>query len=205
MAYNADGLQIIGIGGAIAETFPTAGTCRKVYQYVTNDSLATILTNAYFDGIAGDPLVEGDLILCTFEIDGEFSGGAVLYVEVGSTDVTVVPLNGTPFGTATTSGNIGNSGVSTVGTTTGALTYNLDAPAKGVRKVLRMAAANTTGPATKVSTTGSGATVNGTTDNVINFAVGNGTAGITCELLGLSATAWQIIGTYPGSTYVLTT
>jgi hypothetical protein len=205
MSYNADGLQLLGIGGAIAETFPTAGTVRKVYSYVTNDSMATILTDAYFDGINGDPLVEGDLILVAFEIDGEFSGAATLFVEVGGSDVTVVPLESTPFGTATTSGNIGNSGVSYVGSTTAALVYNLDAPAKGVRKILRTAHAGTTGPATKVSTTGSGATVNGTTDAVINFALGNGTAGITCELLGLSATAWQIIATYPGSTYVLTT
>ena len=205
MAYNADGLQLLGIGGAIAETFPTAGTVRKVYSYVTNDTLATVLANAYFDGINGDPLVEGDLIICSYDIDGEFSGNVVLYVEVGGGDVTVVPINATPFGTATTSGNIANAGVSLVGTTTGALTYNMDAPAKGVRKILRIAHAGTTGPATKVSTTGAGATVNGTTDTVINFALGNGTAGVTCELLGLSATAWQIIGTYPGSTYVLTT
>lgn len=204
MAYNADGLQLIGIGGAIAETFPTAGTVRKVYSYVSNDTLAAVLTDGYFDVIAGDPLVEGDLILCSYDIDGT-SGSVALFVSVGGSDVTVLPMNAAPMGTASTSASIANSGVTLVGSTTGALVYNMDAPAQGVRKILRVAHPGTTGPSTKVSTTGGGATVNGTTDTVINFALGNAATGITCELLGLSATAWQIIGVYPGSTYVLTT
>ena len=201
MAYNADGLQLIGIGGAIAETFPTPGTCRKVYSYVTNDSLSTVLTDAYFDGINGDPLVEGDLILCTYEVDGQFSGAVSLYVSVGSTDVTVIPLSSTPFGTATTTASLGNSGVSTVGSTTGALTYHLDAPAAGVRKTLLRRDAATTGPITTVSSTAAGATFDGT-NGTLSFAVGNGAAGIAVELVGISSTRWQVCSVYPGSTYV---
>lgn len=202
MAYNADGLQIIGIGGAIAETFPTAGTCRKVYSYVTNDSLATVLTDAYFDGINGDPLVEGDLILCSYDIDGEYSGNATLLVTVGGSDVTVVPVGSTPFGTATTSGTLSNSGVSTIGSTTGAVTYHMEAPAVGVVKTLFRRDAGTTGPAITVSSTGAGATFDGTNGS-LNFALGNGAAGIAVELVGISSTRWQVRSVYPGSTYVL--
>ena len=202
MAYNADGLQLIGIGGAIAETFPTAGTVRKVYSYVTNDALATILTDAYFDGVNGDPFVEGDIILCSYEIDGQFSGAAVLFVSVGGSDVTVAPIGSGPAGTGTTTGNIGNSGVTTVGSTTGALVYNMDAPAAGVRKTLLRRDAGTTGPSIKVSSTGAGATYDGT-NGVLDFALGNGATGIAVELVGISSTRWQVNSVFPGSTYVL--
>jgi hypothetical protein len=202
MAYNADGLQLLGIGGAIAETFPTAGTVRKVYSYVTNDALATILADGYFDGINGDPLAEGDLILCAFDIDGERSGAETLYVTVGGGDVTVVPLVSTPFGTATTSGTLSNAGVSTIGSTTGALVYNLEAPAAGVKKIILRRDAGTTGPSAKVSSTGAGATFDGTNDE-LDFALGNGATGIAVELVGISSTRWQVVSVFPGSTYVL--
>lgn len=201
MAYNADGLQLLGIGGAIAETFPTAGTVRKVYSYITNDTLATVLADSYFDGINGDPLVEGDIILCVFDVDGQYSGSEPLYVEVGGSDVTVVPIATSPLGTASTSANIGNAGVSTIGSTAAAMTYNMDAPAKGVRKLILRRDAGTTGPSAVVSSTGAGATFDGTNGN-LNIPLGNGATGVAVELVGISSTRWQVSQVYPGSTYV---
>lgn len=88
MAFNQDGLKLIAPGGTIAATYPDSGTTRNVYHYITNDDLATVLADAYFDGVASDPLLAGDIILASVDIDGSPQAVA-LAVTVGGSDVTV--------------------------------------------------------------------------------------------------------------------
>ena len=90
----------------------------------------------------------------------------------------------------------------TVGSTTGSLSYTLDAPAKGVRKLIFRRDAATTGPTAVVSSTAAGATYDGT-NGIATFALGNGATGIALELMGTSSTRWQVVGMFPTSTHVL--
>jgi len=62
----------------------------KVYQYPTNDTIAVVLTNGYFDGTYGyKTLNAGDIILAQTDLDGT-PYPCLLNVTVGGADVTVV-------------------------------------------------------------------------------------------------------------------
>lgn len=92
MAYSVDGFQRVGLGGGLG----TQGSVRSVYSYVTNDTLATVLADGYFDAVdfaKADPLKAGDLIMCAHDIDGT-PGGCTLVVTVGGSDVTVIKADG---------------------------------------------------------------------------------------------------------------
>lgn len=93
MAYNADGLKLIAPGGAIEAAFPTGGGVKSIYSYVTNDDAETVEADGYFDGINGDPLVAGDVMLAVLDVDGSPTFRNYV-VSVGGGDVTVVASKG---------------------------------------------------------------------------------------------------------------
>lgn len=131
MAFNQDGLKLIAPGGTIAATYPDSGTTRNVYHYVTNDDLPTVLANGYFDPVASDPLLAGDVILATCDIDGT-PLLAALAVSVGGSDVTVVAANGVVQALSTTSSTLAvAAGVITLGLST-AGGFSLGDPVPGV-------------------------------------------------------------------------
>lgn len=88
MAYAAAGLKLISTGGAIGTG---SSSSKSIYHYATNDADTVVETDAYFDGIAGDPLVVGDLILASIDIDGT-PEVKIYIVSVGGSDVTIVPM-----------------------------------------------------------------------------------------------------------------
>jgi hypothetical protein len=94
MAYNAQGLKLMVDGGSIAGSgYPNPASCKSIYSYVTNDDAETVEADGYFDGIANDPLVAGDIILAALDIDGSPTARTYV-VSVGGGDVTVVPSKG---------------------------------------------------------------------------------------------------------------
>lgn len=192
MAYNKDGFQRMAIGGAIAATFPDAGSVKSLYSYVTNDTLGQMLADGYFDGIEGDPLQVGDLILAAYDADGT-PGSALLIVTVGGGDVTVVPsAAGGPKEEPATSVNLSNVGVSVIGSTNNTKNWTMDAPAAGVEKTIIGDPASTVN-ALHVAV-GAGVTISstyGTTHTNIDFT---GRGSVT--LVGYSATHWKVLSGY---------
>lgn len=188
MAYNADGFQKIAFGGAIAATFPDAGSVKNLWSYVTNDDLSTILTDAYFDGITGDPLVAGDAIVCSYDVDGS-PRVALLAVTVGGGDVTVVPhadvVDVDVGTTASTASIIPPTGFTDL-RSTAAVVLTLAAPFQGARKTIFKSGGSTT--ITTVNTGSSLITYDGTNDD-LDFDA----AGECVQLVGLSATRWAIV------------
>lgn len=187
MAYNADGFQKIAFGGAIAATFPDAGSVKNLYSYVSNDDLGTILTDAYFDGITGDPLVAGDAIVCSYDVDGTPSV-TMLAVTVGGSDVTVVPHSDVAaVETATTvaSTALRPTGITNL-TSTAAIAHTMQAPFPGAVKYIFKSGGTTT--ITTVNSGSSLITFDGTNDD-LDFDA----AGEAVLLVGLSATRWAII------------
>lgn len=90
MAFNLDGLALVGNGGVIAQTFPTAGTVSRVWHYVTNDTDTQVETDGYFDSTN---LRKGDVVLATIDLDGTPEGKTYLVTvgtgDAASNDVTV--------------------------------------------------------------------------------------------------------------------
>lgn len=88
MAYVADGLKLVSTGGAIGEG---ASSSKSIYHYATNDADTVVETDGYFDDINGDPLVVGDLIMASVDVDG--TPEVKMYiVAVGGGDVTVTAM-----------------------------------------------------------------------------------------------------------------
>jgi hypothetical protein len=88
MAYDAKGLKLISVGGAIGSG---AGSVKNVYHYATNDTDTVVEGNGYFDGVAGDPLNAGDIIIASLDIDG--TAEVKMYVvAVGGGDVDITPM-----------------------------------------------------------------------------------------------------------------
>lgn len=62
----------------------------KVYMYQTNDTIAAVITDGYFDGTYGHKTLNaGDVIIAMCDLDGT-PYPCVLIVSVGGSDVTVV-------------------------------------------------------------------------------------------------------------------
>lgn len=127
MAFNQDGLKLLAPGGTIAASYPDSGTTRNVYHYITNDDLATVLADGYFDGVASDPLLAGDLILAAVDIDGTPQVASLL-VAVGGSDVTVRIADGLVQTLATAQSFLAQGVVRLSGTAT----FNIGDPAPGV-------------------------------------------------------------------------
>lgn len=66
MAFNSDGLQVMGDNATIGTG---DGSIRRVWFYVTNDTLAQVETDAYFDA-ASEKMQTGDIIVVSFDNDG---------------------------------------------------------------------------------------------------------------------------------------
>lgn len=62
MAFDAQGLQVIATGGALA-----AGSVQKIYSYITNDADTVVEANAYFDTT---DMRTGDLVIASLDVDG---------------------------------------------------------------------------------------------------------------------------------------
>ncbi len=88
MAYIEAGLVKIAFGGALSTG---GGSVRSLYHYITNDADTVVETDGYFDGITNDPLLVGDIIFASLDIDGTAEFKAYI-VSVGGSDVTVVPF-----------------------------------------------------------------------------------------------------------------
>lgn len=90
MAFNRDGFQLVGLGGCIAATFPTAGNVSRIFHYITNDADTEIEANGYFDTT---PLRKGDVLLASIDIDGTPEGKTYLCTvgtgDQASNDVTI--------------------------------------------------------------------------------------------------------------------
>jgi hypothetical protein len=188
MAYNADGLKLISVGGAIEGTFPDAGGVKSTYSYISNDTLETILADGYFDGITGDPLVAGDTIIAVSDVDGT-PETALLVVTVGGGNVTVQVSSGVgPIETISlTTSVLSNRGVSKL-LFAASKTVQLAAPYAGARKVLTKDSGNSTIVVT-VSATDASANFDGGTKQTIVFTF----LGESVMLFGLSATRWVAV------------
>lgn len=88
MAYLTAGLKMLNPGGAIGAG---EGSSKDIYHYATNDIDTVVQTDGYFDDIDGDPLVVGDLILASLDVDGT-PEVKIYIVTVGGSDVTIVPM-----------------------------------------------------------------------------------------------------------------
>ena len=97
---------------------------------------------------------------------------------------------GTFTNTATLGSTLPNYGISTVGTSSGISAYKLAVPAAGVMKTIA-AYALLSSTATITST---GATIGSTYDTIKL-----GKLGESIQLVGLSATAWGIVGKSTGA------
>jgi hypothetical protein len=88
MAYgdNNSELRSISFGAPLGSNFP--GNVPMIYHYQSNDSLATITGNGYFDGVLNDDLKAGDVIITNYDMDGT-PGLAILLVTSGGSDVSV--------------------------------------------------------------------------------------------------------------------
>src|SRR5690606_34081911 len=93
MAYNAAGLKLINVGGAISAG---AGSVKNIYHYATNDTKVAVETDGYFDDIAGDPLNAGDLVMVSGDVDGT-PWHATYIVSVGGGDVSITPAANLTF------------------------------------------------------------------------------------------------------------
>lgn len=98
MSFAQSGLKMIAAGGQVG-TGP--GNVNSVYHYVTNDTAATVEGDGYFDGIEGDPLVAGDVIHASLDIDGTPAFKSYV-VSVGGGDVTIQPAANLTFAAAYT-------------------------------------------------------------------------------------------------------
>jgi hypothetical protein len=88
MAYDAEGLVSVSVGGAVG-TAP--GNRKNIYHYATNDADTVVETDGYFDGILGDGLNVGDIIIASLDVDG--TPEIKMYiVTVGGADVTVAAM-----------------------------------------------------------------------------------------------------------------
>lgn len=88
MAYLAAGLKMLNPGGAIGAG---VGSSKNIYHYATDDVDTVVETDGYFDDIDGDPLIVGDLILASLDVDGT-PEVKIYIVSVGGSDVTIVPM-----------------------------------------------------------------------------------------------------------------
>lgn len=75
-------------GGAIGTGF---GSSKSIYHYATNDADTVVETDGYFDNIDGDPLILGDLIMASLDVDGT-PEVKVYIVAVGGSDVTITAM-----------------------------------------------------------------------------------------------------------------
>ena len=188
MAYNKDGFQKIAFGGAIASTFPTAGEVKNVYNYVTNDTLEEVLASGYFDGIDGDPLLAGDVIIAATDVDGTPETALLVVTTGGGTPVLKVSSGVGPIETISlTTSVLSNRGVSKL-LFAASKTVQLAAPYAGARKVLTKDSGNSTIVVT-VSATDASANFDGGTKQTIVFTF----LGESVMLFGLSATRWVAI------------
>lgn len=85
MAFAQTGLKAIATGGAVDTG---SGSVKTIYSYVTNDTAELVEADGYFDGIANDPLVAGDVIMAVVDADGS-PGHRMYVVTVGGGDVTI--------------------------------------------------------------------------------------------------------------------
>jgi hypothetical protein len=68
MAFDRKGLTMVHQGAALA-----AGSVRRLWHYVTNDTKAVVETDGYFDS-EDEVMATGDAIIVIYDIDGTMSG-----------------------------------------------------------------------------------------------------------------------------------
>jgi hypothetical protein len=79
MAFNSNGLQVIGDMGSISTG---AGSVKRLYGYSTNDTRAQVETDGYFDDLS-TKLNTGDVLIIGFDVDG--TEGVSFYMVTQST------------------------------------------------------------------------------------------------------------------------
>lgn len=67
--FNVQGLISIGTGGHLA----TMNRRTKLWHYITNDTLAAVATNGYFDSY-DENFQTGDIVFVTADVDGTLAG-----------------------------------------------------------------------------------------------------------------------------------
>lgn len=88
MAFAQSGLKLTCLGGAIGTG---EGSVKNIYHYATNDADTVVEANGYFDGVTGDPLNVGDIIIASLDVDGT-PEVKIYIVSVGGADVTVTAM-----------------------------------------------------------------------------------------------------------------
>lgn len=89
MAYDGNGLQVLADNMAIGTGL---GSIRRFFSFVTNDTLAQVETDGYFDDKADD-MNTGDLILVSFDNDGT-PGAKLFTVTKAAGDITLGSAHG---------------------------------------------------------------------------------------------------------------
>ena len=180
-------------GGSVNAAMTLADKKVAVIQAVDNNdfwavSMSITATElAYLDGITPGTVTASKAVV----VDANKDIGDFRNVTVGGTlGVTgAVTLGGAlaiPTVDPSTDDAIANYGLTTIGSTSGAVAYSLDAPAAGLLKILACTEGST---ANTVVVTATGATFDGTNDiATFNAAAEN------LSLIGLSTALWAITG-----------